>query len=173
MSDADLSYQVFAGLLAAVLEDERISPDERERLDAYREKHRITDAQQSEALAALGWTDAQFAEKLTEGEELEAYGHVLQAALADDKMTEAEEARLDAYRKRHKVSRAMHRAALADVGLTEAQYAAKFVGATREALGEYEALLKEAMNDPQAPPRNSAAQFCGAAFFSSAGGAQF
>ena len=72
MSDADLSYQVFAGLLAAVLEDERISPDERERLDAYREKHRITDAQQSEALAAIGWTDAQFAEKLTEGEELEA-----------------------------------------------------------------------------------------------------
>ena len=53
MTDADLSYQVFAGLLAAVLEDERISPDERERLDAYREKHRITDAQQSEALAAI------------------------------------------------------------------------------------------------------------------------
>ena len=36
-------------------------------------------------------------------------------------------------------------------------------GATREALGEYEELLKEAMNDPQAPPRNSA-QFCGAQF---------
>ena len=136
MSDADLSYQVFAGLLAAVLEDERISPDERERLDAYREKHRITDAQQSEALAALGWTDAQFAEKLTEGEELEAYGHVLQAALADDKMTEAEEARLAAYRKRHKVSRAMHRDAALDPRYVEAFGAGGLQGDLDRYLGD-------------------------------------
>ena len=144
-----------------MLEDERISPDERERLDAYREKHRITGrAGSRRRSAAIGWTDAKFAEKLTEGEELEAYGHVLQAALAeqDDR---GRGGRLAAYRKRHKVSRRDRegvRRRRADGGAV-----AKFVGATREALGEYEELLKEAMNDPQAPPRNSA-QFCGAQF---------
>ncbi len=141
--------EVYAGLLAAVLEDDLITPEEHERLNAYRAKHNISTAQHNGALEDLGWSLSMYSAKLRQGSELDAYTHVLHRALSDDKVDPDEEERLEAYRTKHAITRAMHRVALESLGLTEQEFFDKFVQATPSAMAEYRELIKRALQDEQ------------------------
>ena len=90
--------EVYAGLLAAVLEDDMITPEEHDRLGAYRAKHAISQAQHNAALEELGWSLSMYSSKLLQGSELDAYTHVLHRILEDDRVDPEEEERLEAYR---------------------------------------------------------------------------
>jgi len=140
---------VYAGLLAAALEDELVTPEENERLAAYRTKHNISQKQHNEALAELGWSMSLYSAKLRQGVELDAYKHVLSLVLADERVEPEEEERLDAYRTKHGVTQAMHHVALEQLGLTDAQFLSKFAKATPAAMEEYRELIRRALDDAQ------------------------
>ena len=139
--------EVYAGLLAAVLEDDMITPEENDRLAAYRAKHAISQAQHNAALEELGWSLSMYSSKLLQGSALDAYTHVLQRILEDDRVDPEEEERLEAYRTRHKVTQAMHRLALETLGLTEQAFLDKFVTATPAAMAEYRELISRSLQD--------------------------
>ena len=139
--------EVYAGLLAAVLEDDMITPEENDRLGAYRAKHAISQAQHNAALEELGWSLSMYSSKLLQGSELDAYTHVLQRILEDDRVDPEEEERLEAYRTRHNVTQAMHRLALETLGLTEQAFLDKFVTATPAAMAEYRELISRSLQD--------------------------
>ena len=141
--------EVYAGLLAAVLEDDMITPEENDRLAAYRAKHAISQAQHNAALEELGWSLSMYSSKLLQGSELDAYTHVLQRILEDDRVDPEEEERLEAYRTRHNVTQAMHRLALETLGLTEQAFLDKFVTATPAAMAEYRELISRSLQDEQ------------------------
>jgi len=140
---------VYAGLLAAVLEDDLITPEEHERLNGYRAKHNISQAQHNKALEDVGWSVSMYSAKLRLGSELDAYTHVLHGVLSDDRVDPEEEERLEAYRAKHGITQAMHKVALESLRLTEAEFVAKFVTATPAALAEYRELITRALQDEQ------------------------
>ena len=119
---------IYSGLLAAVLDDERgITPDELDRLSMYRARHELSEADHVAALEDLGWSAERFEAQARQGEEIESYVHVLTATLLDaDVVSEEEGKKLAAYRSAHGVSDAMHAAALASLGLTQEAYEASW-----------------------------------------------
>ena len=133
---------LYAGLVAAVFEDDVITPDDHERLRAYRAKHRITPQHHETVLQALGYSIEAFEYKVLQGEEIDAYAHVVAATLEETE-SEPEEAgvRLAAYREVHHVDAVMAAKALKQLGMTPAQFEARCHKPSEGAVETYAAML--------------------------------
>eukprot|EP00966_Prymnesium_polylepis_P241533 5585560-Prymnesium_polylepis.1 len=138
---------LYAGLIAAVLEDDVITPDEQQRLRAFTKKHFITAEQHRHTLQSLGYTVEQFDRKVAQGEEVDAYVHVVTATLAECEATPEEAGiRLAAYRRKHGVDGDMHAHALKLLGMSAVQLEARCHQPTDNAIATYSALLHAAMH---------------------------
>ncbi len=115
---------VYSGLLTTLLENDFISPDDVERLAVHRVRHNVSDNDHADALRSLGYSAAEYDKKVSAGEEVEAYVHVLTATLLEGPAVVGDEegAKIAAYRSRHAVSDSMHLAALKEVGMTPEEF---------------------------------------------------
>ena len=152
----DTRTAVYTGLLVAALDEAVLSADDADRLAGYRQRHGLTDAQHEAALLSIGWDAARFNTAVHQAEELDVYVQLMEVAVRDDgglgrRVPEGEAARLDAYRRRHGVTGAMHAAALVRLGIDAAAYGAKHPVAPtpRGAFAGYVSLLRRALDDAQ------------------------
>jgi hypothetical protein len=116
------SRERYAGLLAAALEDPSgILPEESARLQLYRERHNLREADHATALQRISSTNSDFEAHVALGAEVETYLHVVAAIVHEASglhaQTDVLHTKLDMYRRRHGVSDAVHAAALQVLGL--------------------------------------------------------
>lgn len=137
---------LYPGLLAAILEDEMVTPDEEDRLRAFRAKHRISAEQHKLALEGLGYSVEVYEKRVAQGEEIDAYMHVVSATLEECE-SQPEEAglRLAAYRETHSVDSSMAAKALGLLGMSPAQFEVRCSKPSDGAIATYAAMLHTAL----------------------------
>ena len=114
------SRNTYAGLVAAAMaEQSGILPDQAARLQFYRERHAVSDAEHDEVLAAMGQTNEEYEVRCAKGDEVQMYLTVVAVTLQEAGGAGGQVAgrTLELYRERHGVSEAVHAAAMRVLGL--------------------------------------------------------